>query len=342
VVLGITTGGADEEPNGASTVLTTTTTTTEPVPPPDEAGPEVRQAADRVAAVAESIELPGSQPWERAYATAATGYVDFHLSPEVFADRERKGLATPVTAEEALRQGAGLCGNATEALMAILAERDIDARAVEFFVTVDGIRISHVGVEARWDGSWHYLDPTYGAIFVRDGEVLSIESVLADPTPARLVRSVTPDRPFDTLGIDYLLDVIDAAPSGNVAVPPEATVEPDSRGLPNGDARFILEAFPSAIGGVSGYGGVPVRYDWTLKTDRRTTVTMRVTATSCDPASRLVARSADGRETSVSVMELDSPDRTMTVPRAPAVTLSIDDSGPPCHVQLDALSASAN
>jgi transglutaminase superfamily protein len=298
---------------------------------------------EAVKQVKERAREPGSAargPLARRYALVATAYVKAHVRRAAFKARQRRGLPPPSGAEQALKLRAGRCGNATEVLMAILKDVGVRSRPVQFYFESGGIRQNHVAVEARWGGYWHYLDPTFATVMVRGGRVLPIATVLRSPDVLRYVRRVSAAGvPMSArLGhsvVFHLAGVRDRS----VVIPPRGALTPPARRGSDGSLRFDLGNFPNAIGGITSYGGAPLRYDWRLRTAGRRHVRLRRTFTSCGRGARLVATAPNGRRTSVPVASLRRGANTVAVPAARSVTLSVRQQGAPCYLLVKAPSA---
>jgi len=73
---------------------------------------------------------------------------------------------------------AGLCSARSHLFVTMASLLNIPARIYNIynFGRVGG---GHTCVQAYYDGQWHFFDPTYGGVFVRDGKVLSWEEIQA-------------------------------------------------------------------------------------------------------------------------------------------------------------------
>ena len=128
----------------------------------------------------------------RAYliSLAAMSYVLGHVSASQYGylrDIAHQRLAP--TADAALQADAGICGNATIALLAILKRLQIRARHVTVFYSTPQARDNgHATVEVWYDRAWHWFDPTWGTVYVRphtpEWDVLALVDVLKLP-PAK-------------------------------------------------------------------------------------------------------------------------------------------------------------
>jgi hypothetical protein len=92
------------------------------------------------------------------------------------------------TAEQILSSQAGICGSAAIAYAGIAARLGLETRSVQFYYPAGD---SHVAVEVRYGGSWHYYDPTWGAVYLQGDDVLGIEEARALPDPALALHSDT-------------------------------------------------------------------------------------------------------------------------------------------------------
>ena len=332
VPLAIAFSRGDDDDQAPSTTSNTSTTTQAPA-----VDPEVVEAAHQIED--EAAQGATAEPGPRDYAEAATRYVLTHVRPDAFSALIEEGQPLPADAGEALRLGAGLCGNATEVLIRVLAELGIRARPVLMFFPVDGVTTSHVAAEAFWDGTWHYLDPTYGGIFESDGRVLSVDELLgtSDLKPL-LVDLGSGEEGIPPEGLDTELSYLAAADGGDVAVPPQATLAPVAEPDPEGGVKFDLADYPDTIGQVDSYGGVSLRYQWNIASDGATELVVDPADTTCGPDAVLAARAPDGRETSSPIAELGTEESTMALPPASAVVLSVQSQQAPCYLRLEAIS----
>jgi hypothetical protein len=114
---------------------------------------------------------------------AAMDYVAGHVSDTAFGYLEMVHGTLPHTANGALRTQAGICTEAAVTFATIVHRFGFAVRSVDFNY-VDPLPIGtpdgHTAVEVRYNGGWHFFDPTY-ALFWTDanGGVLSIASVRA-------------------------------------------------------------------------------------------------------------------------------------------------------------------
>jgi hypothetical protein len=117
---------------------------------------------------------------------AAMDYVAGHVSDTAYGYIETfvgKKKVPPPSPNSALGTQAGICTGAAETFGTILHHFGFTVRSVNFYYddpapenTPDG----HVAVEVRYDGGWHFFDPTYG-LFWSDasGGVLPVSAVRA-------------------------------------------------------------------------------------------------------------------------------------------------------------------
>ena len=84
---------------------------------------------------------------------------------------------------DAFARRRGLGAARCRLLVSMLSELDIEARIfnVYNFGRVGGGRNF---VQAKYDGAWHFFDPTNGAVFQRDGKILSWEEIQQQPSSA--------------------------------------------------------------------------------------------------------------------------------------------------------------
>lgn len=117
--------------------------------------------------------LPAWSP-TRLLAHAAFEYTVGHVSaPEYGFEALRDGMAADP--ETILTHESGICGHAGIVMQAILEQCGVPSRHVEIYSASGG---GHVAVEAGWHSRWHYFDPTWGFIYVRQGAILGLQSIL--------------------------------------------------------------------------------------------------------------------------------------------------------------------
>jgi hypothetical protein len=138
--------------------------------------------AERTLAVAHT-----HPPRPYVVALAAMSYVVGHVSaPQYGYLHEIAHQPLPTDAQESLQTQAGICGNATAAMLAILNRLHVEARRVNIFYSTPHAPINgHTTLEVRYDGAWHWFDPTWGTIYIRpktpQWDVLSLVDVLRLP-----------------------------------------------------------------------------------------------------------------------------------------------------------------
>ena len=132
---------------------------------------------------------------------AAMDYVAGHVSDTAYgylAAFIGKKKVPPPTPNSALGTQAGICTGAAVTLGTIVHHFGFTVRSVNFYYddpapanTPDG----HVAVEVRYEGGWHFFDPTYG-LFWSDasGHVLSVSDVRAPEEGHRCRRMWPPSR----------------------------------------------------------------------------------------------------------------------------------------------------
>lgn len=115
---------------------------------------------------------------------AAMDYVAGHVSDTAYGYISFFGGTVPrPTANGALRTQAGICTGAAVTFGTIVHHFGFPVRSVNFYYvdlppnqTPDG----HVAVEVRYDGGWHFFDPTFGLFWTDgNGKVLSVDDVRA-------------------------------------------------------------------------------------------------------------------------------------------------------------------
>lgn len=117
---------------------------------------------------------------------AAMDYVAGHVSDTAYgyiAAFIGKKKVPPSTPNSALGTQAGICTGAAVTFGTIVHHFGFTVRSVNFYYddpppgdTPDG----HVAVEVRYDGGWHFFDPTYGLFWTdSSGKVLPVSAVRA-------------------------------------------------------------------------------------------------------------------------------------------------------------------
>ncbi len=117
----------------------------------------------------------------------ATLWVGAHINTASYAALKYQQRPLPANSGEALEMEAGICGHQSQILADLLRCLGVAARQIGFSTEATGE--THVGVEAMWDGRWHYVDPTWGTYWQCDGEVLSVEEIVAEPRRRELAVS---------------------------------------------------------------------------------------------------------------------------------------------------------
>lgn len=105
---------------------------------------------------------------------------------------------------------AGQCGARAGLFVRMAALRNVHARLFNLY-NYGGPGGGHSCVQAWYDGQWHFFDPTYAGVFMRDGKVLSWDEIAADPdaaAPAMVVFPATLDKhhPEDPLQADDVVN----------------------------------------------------------------------------------------------------------------------------------------
>jgi hypothetical protein len=149
---------------------------------------EVDAAVAYVQEAVAGVESSSGKRAPHAYTVtmAALNYVQANVSSAIYAYRSAHGLSAPTTADQALAEQAGICGNQVEVFLEVLHRLGLTAIPAQFFFTADGELQNHVAAEVRWSGSWHFVDVSYGAVFWKKaGDLLSLTTLLKDPEPMR-------------------------------------------------------------------------------------------------------------------------------------------------------------
>lgn len=93
---------------------------------------------------------------------------------------EQRDGRLPATPGEALEMGAGLCGHQTQVFASLVRSLGLETRQVGFAFTTDAGDETHAAVEVVVNGSWRFIDITWGSYWLdADGELLSLDEVLA-------------------------------------------------------------------------------------------------------------------------------------------------------------------
>jgi hypothetical protein len=157
------------------------------------------QATEFVRDEAEALSgtLDTSTDAFRYYASlSAMTLVQTRLSSIRYAAMMTKpGFKPPVTPEDALAQGVGLCGDHTAAFEAIFDRLGIPSRRVQvFWKPSTGDRYGHIFPEVFWGGRWRMIDVTNG--FLPKGttafNVLSLAEVRAGMAYTPLLNQTSP------------------------------------------------------------------------------------------------------------------------------------------------------
>ena len=106
---------------------------------------------------------------------------------------------SPSNWQEALDNEGALCQGIVWAMQAILVAFGIRSREVGVFFDEDR---THVVLEVEWDDKPHVFDPTYGAWFQREDDILSFEEIDEEKDPQSLMlydalSVVDAYKPFD-------------------------------------------------------------------------------------------------------------------------------------------------
>jgi hypothetical protein len=316
-------------------------------------GPASTQVDAAVAYVQEAVAGVQSSPGARAprgytATMAALNYVQANVSSAVYAYRSAHGLAAPATAEEALAEQAGICGNQVEVFLQVLHRLGVRAIPAQFFFTADGDRQNHVAAEVRWSGSWHFVDVSYGAVFwKRAGHLLSLADLLADPAPLRWAHRNELDawtgsallkgwHPYAYLQGYTARQVIS---QGSGAVTPRRAAGARAAA----GAAYDLTLLPDYVGIGLPYAGEPVDVAFTLTTPAAATrLVLTVRTQACAGGGTL---RAGGSRLDLAAVPW-SGDVAIAIPRARrgrSVTLSVTPRvpGTVCEIVLDGLAAAA-
>jgi hypothetical protein len=151
--------------------------------------------SDRVTYVERTLALERrSLPHDYVVSLAAMTYVVGHVSAPQYGYLKTAHKPLPQTPAEALAEQAGICGQAASTMLAILGHFHVPARRVAIYYSTPHARKNgHTTVEVRYDGAWHWFDPTWGTIYVQpktaQWRVLSLVHVLRlSPSQQRVAR----------------------------------------------------------------------------------------------------------------------------------------------------------
>jgi hypothetical protein len=146
------------------------------------------EAAGFAASEAAFGHSPGTPGYARVASLSALNLVQATISAPRFAELAESG-DPPLTAADNWALQAGICGGASDAYEAVMAELGVPTRRLDLhWIDHNGVPNSHATVETQWGGEWHWTDPTWGAIFTPPGEpaeVLSFAQVRSE-RPKRL------------------------------------------------------------------------------------------------------------------------------------------------------------
>lgn len=131
---------------------------------------------------AHGVTVPHGQLVSEAAMTYVVGHV---TAPAYGYMNEILNVRPAPTANGALSTGAGICGHAALTFAAIIKRLGVPVRSVQFYY---GQADTHIADETFYDGDWHYYDPTYGAIYVDGGKVLSITDARGRPDGLSLLE----------------------------------------------------------------------------------------------------------------------------------------------------------
>ena len=155
----------------------------------------VSQAAERVADRVVFVEQTLARnhirlPRDYLISLATMSYVGGHVSAAQYGYLRAEHQPLPRTAAETLATQAGICGNASTTMIAILQRFHVQTRRVNvYYPTPHAPHNGHTTVEVRYGGAWHWFDPTWGTMYVpRTGSpsrVLSLVQVLRLSPAAR-------------------------------------------------------------------------------------------------------------------------------------------------------------
>ena len=124
-------------------------------------------------------------------ALATMSYIVGHVSASQYGYlNEIAHEPLPADANSTLAAQAGICGGATTTMLAILEKLHLPARRVDvYYPTPATPSNGHTTVEVKYDGRWHWFDPTWGTVYVPSGkpqsDVLSLVQVLNLPAALR-------------------------------------------------------------------------------------------------------------------------------------------------------------
>jgi hypothetical protein len=311
---------------------------------------QVDAAVTAVSQMVAGIESSTGRQAPHAYtvAMATLDYVQTNVSSAIYAYRGANGLNAPITAEQALAERAGICGNQVEVYLEVLARLGGTAQPAQFFFTADGQRQNHVGAEVQWDGGWHYVDVSYGAVFwKRRGDLLSLDALLKDPKPMRWAHTNETDawtgsallkgwKPYAYLQGYTRREVVH---QGSGTVTP--LVKASTRTVASED--YDLTLLPDYVGTGAPYAGVLENVSFRLQPPKEARkILLAVRTQGCPAGGQL--RAGSSRVDLATVPW--SGQASIALPagdRGAAVTLSVvsNQPGTPCEIVIDGLSAAA-
>jgi hypothetical protein len=147
--------------------------------------PEPRSLLEQAVAAVKRNAANGHGSRADRLAWAIHRYVQRRISPS--RNVELPASERPNTVEEALRTGAGSCGNSSAVALAIAKRVGLRARPVQFYYALGGKPASHMAWEAWVDGGWQFHDAVQNAVYpARSGRLLSIRQLWRMPARVRL------------------------------------------------------------------------------------------------------------------------------------------------------------
>ncbi|MFL5926228.1 MAG: transglutaminase domain-containing protein [Gaiellaceae bacterium] len=160
---------------------------------------QIRREIDYIEA---TVLRTAGRAYPRGYleALATMSYVVGHVSAPAYGymasrDEPLPGFLGPPLVESTLSKGAGVCGHASQTMLALLAHLGVRGRlSLIYFSTPTAAQNSHAAVEVFYNSRWHLFDPTWGRFYRRPKskpwQILSAHAVLAMSPEERAVSAV--------------------------------------------------------------------------------------------------------------------------------------------------------
>jgi hypothetical protein len=194
----------------------------------------------------------GLSPFQREMLTAmsAVRHVSTRLSSLHYGDIiEIEGRAIPTT-DNALEEGAGICGNHALASISLLRRLGLKVRSAQFYRAGPRGHESHIVVEVLVGDAWRMLDVTWNTWFLRNPsdpfDLVSVADLIANGRASYTMRTDTssPLVLVSSIVSGDVISYLDAWPNKVVLVGQVGRVSL----LPDRDGRWTPTGVPNFIG----------------------------------------------------------------------------------------------